>query len=446
VLVNALARSFLSGEASVDPIIERAAQLLGRNWRWLRPVARRYVERFAEKVRPARRSVAAFLLADTTFQRAWIRRAGQLRIAERIAATGGMQPVAAAAYWPVPAIDSVDQLARWLGISVSNLDLCNLEWLSDLKRINARSRIPQLGHYHYRVLAKSSASLRLIEAPKTRLKAIQRQILSEILELVPAHSAVHGFVRGRSIKTFASLHAGKRAVLRMDLRDFFPSIGRARIQALFRTMGYPESVANLLGGHCANVTPRSIWKEISPGSCPSLDRGAIAEASQLYARPHLPQGAPSSPALANLSAYRLDCRLAGLARAAGATYARYADDLAFSGEAEFDGCVDRFRAHAAAIVAEEGWTVNHRKTRIMRQGVRQHLVGLVTNRHVNVVRADFDRLKATLTNCLRHGASSQNRDNHPSFRMHLEGRVIFVESINPAKGKRLRDLFERIEW
>jgi len=90
--------------------------------------------------------------------------------------------------------------------------------------------------------------------------------------------------------------------------------------------------------------------------------------------------------------------------------------------------------------------VHHRKTRIMRQGVRQYLAGIVANRHLNVIRADFDRLKATLTNCVRLGPGTQNRANHHQFRSHLQGRVGFVEMINPAKGKRLRSIYERIQW
>ena len=100
----------------------------------------------------------------------------------------------------------------------------------------------------------------------------------------------------------------------------------------------------------------------------------------------------------------------------------------------------------ATILQQEGFAVNHRKTRVMRQGVRQRLGGLVTNHHPNVLRTDFDRLKATLTNCVRHGHKSQNREAHPEFRLHLEGRVSFVEMINPAKGRRLRVIFERITW
>jgi hypothetical protein len=271
---------------------------------------------------------------------------------------------------------------------------------------------------------------------------MQRKILAEILEPIPAHPAAHGFLKGRSIKTFAAPHVGRRVVLRMDLREFFPSLHGGRVQALFRTAGYPDRVADLLAGLCANAVPRDVWKQAAA----AIDPVALHEARQLYAWPHLPQGAPSSPALANLCAYRIDCRLSGLARAAGAEYTRYADDLAFSGGEPFEHCVDRFAVHVAAILLEEGFAVHHRKTRIMRQGVRQYLAGVVTNERVNVVRADFDRLKATLTNCVKHGPQSQNREAHPAFRQHLAGRVAFVEMINPQKAARLHRIFDRIDW
>ena len=349
-----------------------------------------------------------------------------------------MQPAGAAAAWPVPAIESVAALADWLGLYPGEL-----EWFADLRGLEYhRKTRPILRHYRYRALTKLSGGIRLIEAPKPRLKEMQRQILIGILEKIPPHPAAHGFLKGRSIKTFVAPHVGQRVVLRMDLRDFFPSIPRARIQALFRTMGHPQSVADRLGGICTNAAPGDAWKH--PGM--DVDPQQLREARALYAQPHLPQGAPTSPALANLCAYRVDCRLAGLAKAVGAQYTRYADDLAFSGGETLDRRVERFSAHVAAILHEEGFTVHHRKTRIMRQGVRQHLAGLVANRRVNVMRPDFDRLKAILTNCVRLGPESQNRDGHASFRMHLEGRVAFVESINPDKGKRLRAIFDRIQW
>ena len=95
---------------------------------------------------------------------------------------------------------------------------------------------------------------------------------------------------------------------------------------------------------------------------------------------------------------------------------------------------------------EEGFRVNHRKTRVMRQGVRQYLAGVVANARVNIPRSDFDRLKAILTNCVRRGPDAENRDAHPQFRSHLDGRVSFVESIHEERGAKLRAIFEQIEW
>lgn len=349
-----------------------------------------------------------------------------------------MWPSHAARGWLVPQIETVNTLAQWLQLSLGEL-----EWFADLKAIGAAKVDGCLGHYRYRILAKDSGSIRLIESPKQRLKQIQRKILAEMLSRIPAHPAVHGFVRGRSIKTFATPHVARPVVLRMDIHDFFPSFIGPRVQAMFRTAGYPETVADLLGGLCTNPAPGRLW------NLPQIQEsgpGQFNDIRDLYRRPHLPQGAPTSPALANLCFYRADVRLNGLAQSAGAAYTRYADDLAFSGDHAFEQRVERFSKHVAAILLEEGFAVNHHKTRIMRQGVRQYLAGTVVNQRVNIVRADFDELKAILTNCVRHGPASQNRAAHSDFRSHLNGRVGFVESINPQRGEKLRRIFEQIEW
>ena len=72
--------------------------------------------------------------------------------------------------------------------------------------------------------------------------------------------------------------------------------------------------------------------------------------------------------------------------------------------------------------------------------------GIVVNKRLNFPRREFDRLRATLTNCVRLGPSSQNRSGHDDFRGHLIGRISFVEMLNPAKGRRLRELFGQIKW
>jgi RNA-directed DNA polymerase len=87
-----------------------------------------------------------------------------------------------------------------------------------------------------------------------------------------------------------------------------------------------------------------------------------------------------------------------------------------------------------------------RKSRFMRQGVRQQLAGVVVNTRTNIRREDYDRLKAILTNCIRHGPASQNRDGHSDFQGHLAGRIAYVAMLNPERGRRLRGLFDRIAW
>jgi hypothetical protein len=435
--INALAAVLLAGEPSVEKILERANHFFGREWRWMRPLAKRYARKFAAGPRPRQRDVFHFLAADREFAAARLKHIDTLSVAHWVGEPPSMWPSHAFADWNLPHITTTGDLAAWSGLSVAEL-----EWFADLKGFCRRSDHQRLGHYHYRLAPKRSGELRLIESPKPRLKAVQRKILAEILERIPSHAAVHGFVKGRSIRSFVAPHTARRVVLRMDLRDFFPSIGRARIQAFFRTLGYPEPVADLLGGLCTTITPRSIW----PHGANASERERMIQLQRFYDRPHLPQGAPTSPALGNICFYRADCRLAGLATAAGATYTRYADDLAFSGDARFDRGVDRFATHAAAILLEEGFAPNFRKTRVMRQGVRQRLAGLAVNAKPNVIRADYDRLKATLTNCARHGAASQNRNHRDDFQSHLRGRIAFVASVNAVKGRRLLGIFDRIAW
>lgn len=181
-------------------------------------------------MRPRLVEVAAFLQKDRGLQALLRAHPEQSKLTRLMTEPAVMQPSAVAAGWGVPAICSVGELADWLHLSPGEL-----EWFADLKGLTARrGSSAELGHYHYRVIAKASGGVRLIEAPKERLKEIQRQIRMRILDAVPVHEAAHGFVRGRSIKTFVAPHVGRRVVLRMDLREFFLSFAGARIQALFR--------------------------------------------------------------------------------------------------------------------------------------------------------------------------------------------------------------------
>lgn len=329
----------------------------------------------------------------------------------------------------LPQLHSVGALAGWLEEPAAAL-----EWFADRWRPTPQ---PRLQHYLYRWLPKRSGGVRLIEIPKQRLRRLQQTILRGILDRVPPHPAAHGFRRAHSCVTHAAQHAGQAAVLRLDLKDFFPSIQYARVHALFEKLGYPANVAGLLARICVNRTPRAVLREQ-----PALSRLE----RQGWTTPHLPQGSPCSPALANLCAYRLDLRLAALAQSLGGHYSRYADDLAFSGGAGLARSAPQLQLQIAAIALEEGFMVNPHKTRLMRAGSRQQLTGVVVNAHPNLARDDYDRLKATLTNCVRHGPASQNRERHPDFRAHLAGKVSHLHMLNPARAGKLQRLLDSINW
>jgi hypothetical protein len=222
----------------------------------------------------------------------------------------------------------------------------------------------------------------------------------------------------------------------MDLSNFFPSIAAPRVQALYAALGYPERVAQLLAGLCTNAVPMRVARRGAPTWVAAKKLGV----------PHLPQGAPTSPSLANLCALYLDYRLDGLARSLGGRYTRYADDIAFSGDEAMRRNAAKLPVHIAAIAIEEGFDVNHRKTRIMHTSDRQSLTGIVVNRRLNTRRADYDRLKAVLTNCASHGPKSQNLQGVSDFRAHLAGRIAYVRTLNPARAARLQSIFGTIAW
>ncbi len=333
----------------------------------------------------------------------------------------------------LPELPTVGDLAAWLG-----LDPPQLDWLCDQQRRQAAVTAPRLCHYRYQWRERPGRTPRLIEAPKSRLKAIQRRILREILDRVPVHPAAHGFRRRRSCLSHAEQHLGQEAVLRLDISDFFPSVGIARVRGLFRALGYPPPVALSLAGLCTHAASPALLGE-------GLSRLDWHQRKRI-ASVHLPQGAPSSPAIANLCAWRLDCRLTALAKRLGLIYTRYADDLAFSGGRTLARRSNGLHALIGSICAEEGFSLNFRKTRLMTAAQRQMLTGILVNRRPNCLREDYDRLKATLFNCVRHGPASQNRAGIPDFKGHLRGRIAHVVSLNPERGRRLRTLFEAIEW
>jgi hypothetical protein len=419
----------------MDQALHRLAEEWGAE---LAGLAKRLAAAFLEP--PAEiRSLADFLRTDPVA--APILERARIRILMRREAMGERpQPLKAI---PFPDITSEAALAAWLG-----LELPRLQWLADVSGRNRRHVPGPLRTYRFRWIAKRGAGAlsevpgaRLLEIPKSELKEMQRRILRGILNLLPLHEAVHGFRAGRSIATNAAAHCGKPAIFHFDLADFFHTVPAGRVFHIFRTLGYPRRVAWMLMGLCTTLTPHDVW-ECRPGAQPGAD---FERRQRLFTR-HLPQGAPTSPALANFAALGLDRRLAGLAKKLGAVYTRYADDLNFSGGAELAKARRPLEILVGSICLEEGFTPNFKKTRLMRAGRRQIVTGVIVNAHPNIQRAQYDRLKAILTNCARHGPAAQNRQNLPDFRRHLTGKVAHVASVHPKRGAKLQRILNQIDW
>ena len=338
--------------------------------------------------------------------------------------------------WPVARLDSVAELAEALELSDGQL-----AWLSDVKGLERTVAAERLRNYRYAAVPRRSGLPRVIEAPKLRLKEVQRWVLREILDRLPVHDAAQGFTRGRSVIDHARRHSGQPAVLRLDLADFFASVSAGRVFGLFRTAGYDPAVAHVLTGLTTNAVPPHVWTVVRAAAAGSPVPASFRLGRQL-ATPHLPQGAPTSPALANLVAFRLDRRLSGLAAVQGLRYTRYADDLTFSGPS-LARRASALTTFVGEIVHQEGFALNADKSVLRTRAARQSVCGIVVNATPNVTRAEYDRLKAILHNAARHGPSSQGLSER---RAELQGRIAWIASLNPSRGEKLKRRFAEIDW
>ncbi len=317
----------------------------------------------------------------------------------------------------LPELPQSGALAKALGISMPRL-----RWLVFHREVD------QGTHYHRWHVPKRDGGKRLISAPKPQLKQAQKWIARQITEHLPVHGAAHGFVAGRSTVTNAAVHAGAAVVVKLDLRDFYPTITMPRVKGLFRKAGYGEQVATVLALLCTE-SPR--------------------EVIELRGKPHhvaigprsLPQGAPTSPSITNALCLRMDRRMHGLAVKLGFRYSRYADDLTYSWHGEGEAPLGKLLHRVRTIVSSEGFEVHPAKTRVMRSGRRQKVTGLVVNAPAEgaqgvvparVPRKLRRRLRAALHNRAKGKAG-------PEPLQQLQGFAAYVYMTDPAQGRSLLD-------
>lgn len=306
-----------------------------------------------------------------------------------------------------------DDLAKAIGLT--RVQLVYWAFLAPRDQLYTAFQIP-----------KRSGGARDILAPRGPLKEIQRRIALLVSEAFSPRRPVHGYVQGRNVLTNATPHAAQRFLLNVDLKDFFPSINFGRVR----------------GALLAN--PFNLNAEVAT----TIAQLACHENS-------LPQGAPTSPVLANVICIRLDNELTRLCRTYGVRYTRYADDLTFStGRKCFPESLARalnppFGSEArvgdalSTVIISNGFVVNEQKVRLLQRQHSQRVTGLVVNRFPNVRRQFVRRIRAMIHAWDTYGLEAAEMEfrtryaarhrapyrTQPSFRRSLKGKLSYLAMV-----------------
>ncbi|MGB1216351.1 MAG: reverse transcriptase family protein [Saprospiraceae bacterium] len=279
-------------------------------------------------------------------------------------------------------------------------------------------------HYKRFSIPKKTGGERIISAPMMYLKNAQHWTLENILYKLSTHDKAHGFVPGRSIITNAEKHLGKEAIINIDLKDFFPSLTFRRVKGLFRAMGYSEQISVILTLLCTEPNVDEVEMD---GETYYVSKGER----------HLPQGAPTSPAITNLICNKLDRRMEGLANSFAFTYSRYADDMTFSKDEINDSTFKKIMGGIKMIISEENFTIHPDKIQIMRKGSRREVTGIVINEKLSVPRKKLKNFRAVLHKIEKTGTLDgiDWGTGHPLNTIY--GFANFVRMVDHEKGEKL---------
>lgn len=324
----------------------------------------------------------------------------------------------------------------------------NLRQIAFALRRNYRKRFVYIAYglapgarYKEFTIPKKSGGTRRICAPRIALLGLQRDILRLLESDYRPRAHVHGFVGGhqRSIVSNARQHVDKRWVLNIDLEDYFETIhfGRIRGRLMAPPYDYPEEIAQFI----AHIACFQTEKEVE---------GSLRTTHVLM------PGAALSPILANIVSDKLDAELARFCRQLGCTYTRYADDITISSNRRtFPAPIGRFANPGShddfilsdtfqQMIEDNGFRINHAKTRLLGAALQQEVTGLVVNEKVNVKRKFVRDVRAMLHDWEFNGyaaASARHfNDKRPdrgrlpeqeatNFEWVLRGKIEFIRQV-----------------
>lgn len=340
-----------------------------------------------------------------------------------------------------PVIFSLEHLAILMGVQSNFLRILigdsKLDFHSDYEHKYKR--------YNYFKLKKRSGAFREIMSPAKDLKYIQKWLLVNILEQYPLKDSCKGFRKNISIYHNAKVHENSEIILKVDLLKFYDTITEKRVYGIFKSMGYIENLAYSLAKITTAKHRPSYWKDFDEKSKLILSNLVIEKPSIL------PQGAPSSPMLANIAASKMDYRFDELSKKMNFNYSRYADDLTFS--IKTDGKLPPLKL-ITNIINDEKFFINRDKVSYMKKGSKQYVTGLTTTNGVNVSKKYRKKISEHIFYCRKYGVNShlekryKDFPNYNSMKFYnwLYGHLCFMKSINEPASKKMLEDFNKINW
>lgn len=278
---------------------------------------------------------------------------------------------------------------------------------------------------------KRTGGVRKLASPDPALMATQRWVLRHALPTIDLHPATYAYREGRSIVDCAGQHLGAKWMVKMDLHDFFGSISEKRVTSVFTKVGYPPLVSFELARICTRVVgahdvPR--WRSARYTAIPSYS---------IVRDGHVPQGSPTSGAIANAVATKLDHSLSSAARDHGWTYTRYSDDLTFSAHRDQDRSTSvRLVNLVRDAIRAQGFEVHDRKTRIVTPGARHVVLGLLLDGDRIRLLPEFKRrVEVHIRGTDRFGLIEHA--DHRGFRSifslvnYVDGCLAFAQGVEP---------------
>lgn len=334
------------------------------------------------------------------------------RVSNRLQFAGGNS--AKLAELGVPVLSTFTDIAAALEVSTSEL-----RWLTFERGAEDSS------HYARFEIPKRSGGYRLISAPKPFLRSAQQWVRTNVLSPLPVGLSAAAFRPGLSIVDNARRHSGKACVIRLDLRNFFATVTFPRVRGFFESLGYNPGVATVLALICTDAPRARVTLD------GTMRYVIIGERS-------LPQGGCTSPDLCNLVTAKLDARMVGLAAKFGYTYSRYADDLVFSADNE-ETPANTIVSAVKRICEDEGFEVNHEKTKTMRTPNRQLVTGLMVNDGVRLTRSDLRRIRAFFHRCETRGLDTVSAEIGKDARAVAKGHFAYIFMVSPSVAIKLAE-------